>query len=252
MIIAGLTGGIGHGKTTFASLLADETKSAQHFETWELVAEVATALRMANPAHPDPDNLDAINQWLTALVDCVDFCMHVQMSYGELKLTTERLAEYPENYQKLFEYLRAVQSDNQLASVDITSDNKELFRPLLQWLGGYLVATAGSGVWYDEILRRVAYLQNRGYELVTVGGVRYPADAERLRNASGMIVEIQRPGNPERDSTDITERERNLIKPDTIIINDGTLEQLRACGTVVYQDLRLRQLKPRYQATSFS
>lgn len=250
MIIAGLTGGIGHGKTTFANCLAAQAKTTRHFESWEIIAEVATGLREASPRHPAPDDVEAINEWLLPLVDSVSTCTHTVTSFEDLKLTPERVAAHPENYQKLFEYLRTIKNDPVLAGTEINADTKEQFRGLLQWLGGYLVAVIGNGVWYDEIVRRITYLQNQGYELVTVGGVRYPGDAERLRNAGGSILEINRPSLPMKDAADITERQRALIKPDTIITNDGTLEQLAELAAVVYRDLRIHDLKAAYQATA--
>lgn len=248
MVLAGLTGGIGHGKTTFSRLLAQHAASSAHFETWELVAEVAAALRLENNTHPSPDDMEAVNVWLYPLAELVSLHMHAEIAYEQLKLTQESLKEHPEYYDKLFEYLRAVEATPSLADSEITDETKAAFRPLLQWLGGYLVAKVGSGVWYDEIVRRIAHLRSTGTELVTVGGVRYPGDAERLRNAGGMILEIKRPDLPEQDAKDITERERTLITADSLVINDGSLEDLAHCAAIVYGDLQLRQLQPEYRS----
>lgn len=250
MIIAGLTGGIGYGKTTFARLLAHHSRNARHFETWELVAEVANAVRGQQLNHPDPDNLTAINEWLYPIIDALAMYMHASITFADFKLTPERLEKHPERFDKLFEYLRLIQNQPELATIDINDDTKDIFRPLLQWLGGYMVIKAGSGVWYNEMLRRIAHLQSTGFDLVTVGGVRYPADAERLRNAGGVILCINRPGLPERDPKDMTERDRNLIDPDSIIINDGSLRELAACARLVYRDLQLYQLHPEYKVRS--
>lgn len=248
MIIAGITGGIGYGKTTFAKFLADQSSSARHLETWELVAEVATALKDDSKQHPAPDDLVAVNRWLYPLADIVRTSMHVLITFGDIQLTPERLEQTPENYDKLFEYLQAVKINPALVTTAITEESKEQFRPLLQWLGGYLVARAGSGVWYDELLRRTAHLRTSGCDLVTIGGVRYPGDAERLRNAGGMILEIKRPGQVEQDRHDITERERTLISADTTVINDSSLQNLDHTAQIVFTDLKLRQLQKEYQS----
>lgn len=250
MIIAGLTGSIHHGKTTFAGLLADQAHSALHFESWELIAEVAGALHREAGSHPDPADLDAVNDWLLPLPEIVDTYMHTPVKYADIRLTPARLQKHPEHYQKLLEYLADVQADAALIDTDITADTKEQFRPLLQWLGGFLVIVAGPGIWYDEIVRRLNNLRTQGYELVTIGGVRYPGDAERLRNAGGIILQIERPALPETDSTDLTERQRSLIKPDAVIMNDGSLEDLAERAEAVYKDLCFRQLKPEYGATA--
>ena len=178
--------------------------------------------------------------------------MHASITFADLKLTPERLKQHPERFDKLLEYLRLMQNQPELANLDITDETKDIYRSLLQWLGGYMVIKAGSGVWYNELLRRIAHLQSSGYDLVTVGGVRYPADAERLRNAGGVIICINRPGLPERDSRDITERDRSLIEPDSIVINDGSLEELARCSEIVYHDLLLHQLQPQYSAQTIT
>jgi hypothetical protein len=248
VIIAGLTGGIGHGKTTFARLLAHHSRNARHFETWELVAEVATALRSQQLNHPAPDNITAVNEWLYPLIDALAMYMHASITFADFKITPARLERHPERFEKLFEYLRLIERQPELADIDINDDTKDIFRPLLQWLGGYMVIKAGSGVWYNEILRRIAHLQSTGFDLVTVGGVRYPADAERLRNAGGVIICIDRIGQPKRDTKDMTERERSLIEPDCLVRNNDSLRQLAVCANLVYHDLRLHQLQHEYQS----
>lgn len=252
MIIAGLTGGIGHGKTTFAQLLADNSRAAMHFETWEIVAEVATALHAGQRIHPDPDDIESINQCLHRLPEAIRLHTHTTLTFDDIKLTPDRIAEHPEYFAKLFEHLRNVKDNPQLADTEITESTKEAFRPLLQWLGGYLVAVGGSGIWYDELLRRVAHSHKSGYTLVTIGGARYPSDAERIRNAGGVILTIERPDRPNQDSQDLTERQRTLIEPDSAIINDGSLVNLASCAKAVYHDLCLRQLRSQYTASACS
>lgn len=249
MIIAGLTGGIGHGKTTFADLLAGQSGHARHVESSELIAEIATSLRSEQLNHPAPDDISAINTWLAPLAEIVRLQVHASIDPADLTLTTKRLAEHPEYFDKLFEYLRQVQTQPSLASVEITNETKEAFRPLLQWLGGYLVIMVGPGVWYDEIIRRIGHL--RQVDLVTIGGVRYPGDAERIRNAGGYIVAIERPGQATQDATDLTERQRSLITPDATVINDASLAALATCAQQVHTDLGLRQLQKRYLASDY-
>lgn len=249
MIIAGLTGGIGHGKTTFATLLAAKARSAHHFESWELIAEVATALRSEGNPHPSSNDTAAVNEWLFSLPDIVSLHTHQAVKGIRLRITPERLAAHPEHYTKLFEYLRHMHAQPALQTIDITVDNKEQFRSLLQWLGGYLVATIGSGIWYDEIVRRIALLRASGCELVTVGGVRYPADAERLRNAGGVIIEIERPDQPHLDAQDLTERERKAIKPDSVVMNNASIALLSRTAETVYADMSRRQLQIAYTTT---
>lgn len=248
MIIVGLTGGIGHGKTTFANLLASQAHSSRHYETWELVAEVATALRDSVQHLPAPNDMPAINRWLSILTDIIAMHLHVIVSYDSLKITERKLSKNPDHYEKLFVYLQAEQDGTIHPHDEITTETKELFRPLLQWLGGYLVIVCSNGIWYDELIRRITHERSHHYEIVTVGGVRYPADAERVRNAGGCVLEVHRPEAGDKDTKDLTERERALIKPDSLINNNGNLSELADCASLVMQDLRLRQLEESYTA----
>jgi hypothetical protein len=251
VVIVGLTGGIGHGKTTFSDYLAKQAKKHYHWESWEVVAEVANTLRHENPDHPRPNNIAGINAWLAPLADLINTCVHCQADFTQIALTPKKLKEHPLHYAKLFEYLEFMRSKPELQTVEITNENRQQLRSILQWLGGYLVKTVDDGIWYDEIVRRIHQAEAQDLELATVGGVRFPGDAERLRNAGGYIIEIQRPGLEEKDKQDLTERERGLIQPDVTVINDGTLAQLQLCADKVYNDLKLRQLSAAYTASSF-
>ena len=251
MIIVGLTGGIGHGKTTLAEYLAKHAKKHRHWETWQVVGEVAATLRHEKPEHPDPENLEAINAWLADLPDIITTVAHTPADFTQLALTPERLSEHPEHYEKLLEYLRLMQANPELQTIEITAENKAIFRTILQWLGGFLVEKVDPGIWYDEIVRRVHQSEAEGLDLATVGGVRYPTDAERLRNANGFIIEIKRPDVTEQDLQDLTERERRLITPDSTVVNDGSLKQLGECAKGLYKDLAERSLRSNYTTSEF-
>lgn len=249
MIVVGITGGIGHGKTTLAKFLAAHARQSLHWESGELVIEVANALRSEHPEHPLPGNLAGINSWLEPLADIVTACVHCPADFTQIALTPERVAADPPSYRKLFDYLQTMQDHPGLQRVEITQDNKQEFRSLMQWLGGYMVKKVNNGIWYDELVRRLHHIPaSAGVNLVTIGGVRFPGDAERLRNAGGFIVEIRRPGLEQVDKHDLTERERALIEPDTVIMNDSNLSALQACAERLYADLEVRSLQQHYSA----
>lgn len=251
MIIVGITGGIGHGKTSFARFLADCSERHADWETSEVIGEVANGLRQSGRSHPKSADLTGINDWLGALPAVLYAAVHLDVPFEKLSLNKQRLKRTPENYTKLLEYLDLMQARPELTKARINSNNKTLYRPLLQWLGGYLVKTVDEGIWYDEIVRRIRLAQNKGTQLATVSGVRFPGDAERLRNAGGYIVEIKRPSLELKDTSDITERERTLVIADSTVINNGDLRQLANCARECYQDLSFRQLKSSYEATNF-
>jgi hypothetical protein len=248
MIIVGLTGGIGHGKTTFANYLGHHATNYQHWESSGLISEVANDLRAVTVLHPSPGDIAAINSWLTPLPDILRKRVRKTSTLAQLALTQTKLTKTPEKYTKLQEYLELIQKQPGLAHVPITSDNKAQFRALQQWLGGYLVAELG-GIWYEELLARINAVS--GLELATIGGVRFPSDAATIRDAGGSIIVVERPQTGEQDSSDLTERDRRAIIPDTIVHNDGSLLQLQRCANQVFNDLKKQHLVSDHRASTF-
>jgi hypothetical protein len=246
MIIVGLTGSIGSGKTTFADYLAAQFKHAGHWESWQLVAEVATALREQPANHPSPTDIEAVNRWLEPLPQILKKHCHAEADFKQLKLSRSALENDPESYDKLLQYLALMQKQPQLQRVAITEQNKETLRPVLQWLGGHLAKTVGGEIWYKEIIRRIRVEPD--VELAIIGGVRFPADASEVKAADGYILRIDRPDIAVRDQQDITERERELILADATIYNNGDLQQLQACAKIVADDLKAGKLSQRYSA----
>jgi hypothetical protein len=250
MFILGLTGGIGHGKTTFGAYLGSCTDCAQNFESSLIISEVANDLRLASPQHPLPHDLEAINEWLAVLPGVLQARVNQPTGSVVATVTDKAAAANPEHFTKLFEYLELMQAKPELQTGEIDATNKDTFRPLLQWLGGYLPLVTHPGVWYDEIIRRIQQLE--GIDLVTIGGLRYPADAERVQAAGGLVVQIDRPAYGDIDTLDLTERDRNAIIPNVTVINDGALEDLQTCAQQLYRDLTSGQLGQTYSASKVS
>lgn len=249
MILAGITGNIDTGKTTLANFMSDCMPSSAHYESWQLVAEVANLLRLSSPKHPSWHDRDGINEWIQPLPAILNGVIHKHVEFEILQLTKERIEASPENYTKLFEYLELMAAQPELQKVAICEATKETFRSLLQWLGGYLAKTAGGDIWYGELVRRIQ--QRHDADIVTIGGVRFPADALCVRQAGGSIISIERPDQARRDEHDLTEREVTLITPDCGIINNGSLDQLRNCAKCVVKDLQEQNLHLTYDASNY-
>jgi hypothetical protein len=232
MIIVGLTGSIGSGKTTFADFLAAQFAHAGHWESWQLVAEVAEALR--RQPSPGPDDIVAINEWLRPLPAIVDHVCHKIIGFDDLRLA-EDVDQHAPEYVKLFQYLELMKASPELQQGPISENRKESLRSILQWLGGYLAKTCGGDIWYAEIIRRIQTQPK--LELATIGGVRFLADAACIRQADGLVVGVIRPGWEARDKNDPTERERNRIALDSTIYNDGSLRQLEQCAALLAADM---------------
>ena len=79
----------------------------------------------------------------------------------------------------------------------------------------------GKNVWIDHLFNNM----EPHYDYV-IDDVRFENEAAAIRDAGGLIWRVQRPGYV--GDTHRSEREIDLIVPDTIINNSGTLEDLQS------------------------
>lgn len=248
--IVGITGTIGSGKSTFARLLCDIEPNNATYESGELIAEVAEDFNRALSGElafeTTTDNVELANQALIWFIESISEKLHLELTWNQLAITNHQLAARPELFEKLLAYIDTAKSDPGILDQRITAENKTTYRPLLQWLGGYLVAKVSNTIWYDEIFRRISQ-RDTDKKLVIIGGLRYPSDALRVRENGGVVLGIER-ANHDADTTDVTESARSEITPDAVIRNNGSLQQLEALATEVVNDLIIGKLKPEYIA----
>jgi energy-coupling factor transporter ATP-binding protein EcfA2 len=247
MILLGMTGPIGHGKTTLADALAELVPKTAHFESSLIIAEVANAMHSCLNNIPDPYDVDALNNWLKSLPAILLEIVHAHSTFDQIKLDQVEIERHPIEYQKLILHVENMQRDPGLARQNITRENKESYRPFLQWLGGYLVQKVDPGIWYDELVRRVKIEQQNGTDLCIVGGLRFPADATILRQAGGIVVKVYRPGHLQNDMLDPTERERENIPVDCTIMSNGSVEDVKLFAATFLDDIRNNRLQHLYQ-----
>ena len=247
MIILGMTGPIGHGKTTFADALTLMEPSTVHLESSLIIAEVAYALQASLTDIPDPYNVDQLNNWLRALPSILLEILHVRCTFDQIKLDQKSMEEHPVEFQKLILHVENLQRRPELMNQQIYKENKESYRPLLQWLGGYLVQRIDSGIWYNEIVRCIRQAAAAGCQLCIVGGLRYPTDAAILRGAGAIIVKVYRPGHLQSDLLDPTERERQNIQVDCTIMSNGTVADVEVFARSFYEDLKANKLQHTYR-----
>lgn len=246
MIIIGFTGPIGHGKSTFSEALHKLEPSYIHLESSMIIAEVADEMHAALADIPERDNIDAINDWLRYLPDILKKKLHVDCTFEQIKLDPERVIRHPVEYEKLFLHIDNLTHNPKLLQDKITLKNKEAYRSILQWLGGYLVRSIKPGIWYEEIVRRAQAAEQQGAKLCTVGGLRFPNDATILRKINAIIVKVYRPGHLQYDALDPTERERDDIPLDVTIVSDRGIDEINACAKIFFEDLKNNQLKHTY------
>lgn len=250
MQIIGITGAIGHGKTSLAEAFLSVEPKSLHLESFYVVAEVADALHEKLSDVPDATDLAAINDWLAHLPDILQKALHLHAKPLPIVLDSQTIQTAPADYDKLFAHIRNLAANPDLARQKITAANKQAYRPILQWLGGYVTTHIDARAWYQELIRRAQAAAEDGVELVVIGGVRFPNDASVLHEAGGKVIEIVRPGATQPDMSDPTERERELIKADCMVVNNGSLEDLRAIALKVLEDLRDNKLAAEYRAAA--
>ncbi len=241
MILVGITGGIGHGKTSLAQAVAKCAVQPKLLETSTVIAEIIDELQAQNNSTPNTTNTESIKSWLTPLLTIVPQKLHQTLPSQALQTVKNSSAN-----QKLFEYFELLSKNPQLAQQTIGPSNKEQYRPMLQWLGNFLVQNTVPTIWYDELIRRGEQAKKDGCDLCIIGGVRYPSDAEVIRRKGGYILAINRPSLAQTDLADPTERERGSIIPDTIISNDGNLAALNNCAQQIIDDLQSQALRKSY------
>jgi energy-coupling factor transporter ATP-binding protein EcfA2 len=247
MILLGMTGPIGHGKTTLADALAELVPKTAHFESSLVIAEVANAMHNSLSNIPDPYDVEALNNWLKSLPAILLEIVHAHATFDQIKLEQSEIERHPIEYQKLILHVENMQRNPNLARQNITRENKESYRPFLQWLGGYLVQKVNPSIWYDELVRRIKVEQQQGTELVIVGGLRYPTDAAVLREAGGIVVKVYRPGHLQNDMLDPTERERENIPVECTIMSNGSVEDVKRFAAIFLEDIRNNRLQHLYQ-----
>ena len=236
MIIIGITGPIGHGKSTLAEFLAKLEPNSRIFETSEVISEVANELNASvEDAHPEVDDIESINQWLSALPGILNSKLDVTVPADLFVITKAQVSNTPRDFEKLFEYIDQVSEKPDLADTTITQQNKGNYRAILQWIGGYCVTHIRRTIWNDELLRRAV---SSDCSLAILGGVRFADEAENIKEHGGIIVEIERSHAEKQDADDPTERERSNIKCDTTVTNDGDLEALKQKSIELFHDIK--------------
>lgn len=247
--LLGITGGIGSGKTSLATFLGELVQNHATYETNGPIIEVANRFNQLLEAELNfettDDDTELVNQALIWMPDIISEHLHFDTTWNHLAITAKSKRASPELYEKLFAYLNQVRADPKLAEQTISTVNKEVYRPLLQWLGGYFVAKLSPTIWYDELFRRIDMRDNHR-DLVIILGLRYPSDAEVVRTQGGRVIAITRPSN-NPDSTDITEAQRSKIVPDITIVSNGTLEQLQKTAEILWNDIAAAKPQQSYK-----
>lgn len=227
MIILGITGAIGHGKSTIAEILTKLEPNSKIFETSKVISEVATQLcKQYNHKSIHLEDIESINSWLSHLPGILSTILNRPIDPKLFKLESSMLSPTKAEYVKLWEFINWANYNPKQAHTLITQANKASFRPLLQWIGGYCVENISPTIWNTELIVRARKAEDAGCALAILGGIRFKEEALQVQTNGGIIIKVVRPKMHVQDSNDPTERQRSGIRPDKIIINDGLMEDL--------------------------
>tara|TARA_Y100000310_G_scaffold311944_1_gene358729 strand:- start:633 stop:1196 length:564 start_codon:yes stop_codon:yes gene_type:complete len=111
-------------------------------------------------------------------------------------------------------------------ALDHIEENKERFRPMLQWWGAdFRRHYKGESYWLDKMLRKMRSVADP--EVLVITDVRYPNEADLVKEAGGIMLRVDR----ETGLNDAHSSE-NLLDSfcgfDYRLENNGTLEDLEA------------------------
>lgn len=252
MHIFGITGPIGHGKTTLANALMQLERPAVHMESSMIIGAVANEwmATFRKELLIDPIDYQILNDWFDDLARVVS--QQIKPIKPELlHITHEQVLAEPKYVYKLFMHLNLMRQGVIAIGETITEENKDRHRTILQWLGGYLVHRVDRGIWYEQIEKHLQKAKADGVKLYVVGGIRYPYDAEVVRRNGGIIVKLVRADLPERELADVTEEHRAEIKPDTVVISDAAPAALDELIKSLYSDLLVGDLLPEYNSNDY-
>ncbi|HEY8999584.1 MAG TPA: hypothetical protein VIM53_04705 [Candidatus Saccharimonadales bacterium] len=134
--------------------------------------------------------------------------------------------------------------DIRLPEREITIDTKNVHRPLLQWLGYEMVTHVDARFWSQIVSSEIEMHTQNGAKLITVGGVRFPGDADMIHDISGRIVKVVNPNN----NTAIHSLEGGIPSShiDLTVINDGGIAELTGKMANLWHDLANDQLVSSY------
>lgn len=80
-------------------------------------------------------------------------------------------------------------------------------------------------LWLDHMRRRIKHADGAGFSIV-IDDARFPNEFEMISEVGGLLWRVDRPGI-EVDLSHPSEAHVDAVKPDLVILNDGSLELLR-------------------------
>jgi hypothetical protein len=145
---------------------------------------------------------------------------------------------------KVFRFADELKREVSLAlsvSIPVIEENKEVFRPILQWWGTeFRRKFSGLDGYWINILERditeIALKEAVQYAVVT--DVRFKNEIKFIQTFRGILIKVERPNVDEGDMH-ISENDLNEFKDwDKVVVNCGTLEDLDAVAKTIANEIK--------------
>ena len=212
--LVGFTGDIGSGKTTAARLMHEFSNGeGLHLEFSDQVIKAGNAMITRLKSELDHIDRTILN---TILLDLFQEEFSVD-------LDQEKVSNF--DYTTLGNFMES--SYNLITNSEgIDLKNKDLFRPLLQWLGYEFTQKYDNNFWSLSLESQIRR-ESQQRDLITVGGIRYDANALMIKGQNGRIANIigRKSLSAAMDHDHASERGISEELIDYTIDNSGTLAQ---------------------------
>lgn len=103
----------------------------------------------------------------------------------------------------------------------VTEDNKAILRPVLQAVGTAMKELKGEDVWLKRLIESWQVYQKAGYNMLVVDDVRFPYEAEYLKQAGGNVWKISRPSTDNSGDMHNSETSVDSIKADKYLVEEN-------------------------------
>lgn len=127
--------------------------------------------------------------------------------------------------------------------------NKYYHLPVLRWLSKQISAS-NPNYWNDEVSQQIHTVIDSGApSLVTVSGIRFPSNSDLIHSMGGTVVEIRYPNS---HNTTSAQSEEIDVKPDIVVLNTGTFEQVSRAAEVVIDGITEHGIDPEMPRVIFT
>jgi phosphomevalonate kinase len=138
--------------------------------------------------------------------------------------------------------VKAEVAERHEVSVEAIEDNKEAYRNLLQKWGTEYRRKQEEKYWIKKIKTQLDILRVDS-DIVVITDVRFLNEADFIRdNCKGVIIKITGDKARVLDSSHTSEMEMQYIKPDWLLPNTGSLQQLAEGVAFLLHDLNIEDL----------